>query len=350
MYLLLIGITFVLAKVCHENIELFFRNALCVSNKKFLTMVSFCLVTNVGVAVLGLNSLTVMQSLFINQMPEINRKFYEIVLASNQADADTPVEKIIGSDDRRCRLNFDSLNSENEHIIIDCYNLHGKGVLVLGDSHAIDLFGEIVSRFNNKFLIGITASGCRPHAPRSQCQYDAVLKFLESHPTMFNHIIYEQAGFYLLVDRFGNEGSREIFTDVSHDGTVTDVGVNKKNIHLVIDYLNKLSKFAPVTWFLPRVEPHINKKYIVKHGCEYKYKIRGNSDKIFEMLDQEILYNVKINENPYLKAISQNEIFKFNFPDDLLNCNDMFWSDGDHYSSSGERRFGKRLPADFLTY
>ena len=50
-----------------------------------------------------------------------------------------------------------------------------------------------------------------------------------------------------------------------------------------------------------------------------------------------------------LKPISQNKIFNFRFPEDYLNCKNLYWSDGDHFSADGEIRFGKRLPDNFLT-
>ncbi|MGB3317346.1 MAG: acyltransferase, partial [Albidovulum sp.] len=45
-----------------------------------------------------------------------------------------------------------------------CSASHGPGVLVLGDSHAIDLFGIVARQTPDDFVIGLSRSGCRPNS------------------------------------------------------------------------------------------------------------------------------------------------------------------------------------------
>ena len=42
----------------------------------------------------------------------------------------------------------------------------------------------------------------------------------------------------------------------------------------------------------------------------------------------------------YLSTI---ENLRFDPNSDLINCDEIFWSDGDHWSEAGELRFGARL-------
>jgi hypothetical protein len=167
-----------------------------------------------------------------------------------------------------CRFNVGSLNMEVSERILYCARVHGAGVLILGDSHAMDLFGAVSSRFESKFLIGITSGGCRPHTPEKGCQYDRVMQFVRDYPSAFRHIIFEQAGFYLLLDKFGRKGTRKMFSNLGHDDPIDWVAVDQEHIRLTTTYLVKLAEFVPVTWFLPRIEPHISKNFIMKNGCE----------------------------------------------------------------------------------
>lgn len=41
--------------------------------------------------------------------------------------------------------------------------------------------------------------------------------------------------------------------------------------------------------------------------------------------------------------MSQIELLNLSFPGDFLNCETLFWTDGDHFSDAGERRFGQRM-------
>jgi hypothetical protein len=163
-------------------------------------------------------------------------------------------------------------------------------------------------------------------------------------------VIYEQAGFYLLIDSAGKKGNRQMFSNLGYEDAVDGISVDKEHIERTLDYLVNLSLDVPITWFLPRIEPHINNKIVLKRGCEYDWKIRPGLKEIFMNLDNYITNAVKQRNNDRVKTVSQNEIFDFHFPSDFLSCNDRYWDDGDHLSSSGELRFGKRLPSRFLDF
>lgn len=248
-----------------------------------------------------------------------------------------------------CRLNARELTDELIKVINQCYVKYGKGVLILGDSHAIDLFGAVTSKFEHPFIIGVTQGGCRPHKPRPECHYDGVQKFIANSPEIFSLVIFEQAGFYLLKSSDGKKGSRKIFNSLAHNESVLDISIDTEHVVSVVNYLDKIASYIPVKWFLPRVEPHISRPYILKNGCEFDYVLRPNQYNIFNNLDGFISKYIDSIENQNLSWQSQNETFKFDFNDDFISCPNVYWSDGDHFSSSGEKYFGERLPMDFLT-
>ena len=215
---------------------------------------------------------------------------------------------------------------------------------MLGDSHAIDLFGIVTSSNSSTrvpFIIGLTKGGCRPHTPLLECQYDGFNEFLISYPNVIKGVIYEQAGFYLLKTK-NKKGEREMFSKIPLNDKVEGIHLDYKNIELTYQYLLKISDFVEVIWFGPRVEPHINSKAILKLGCDYPFKLRNNTYEVFDMLDDHIEDYIK-KDNNRIKFSSQNREFKYSFPTDFVNCNEIYWSDGDHLSSEGEKKFGERF-------
>ena len=44
-----------------------------------------------------------------------------------------------------------------------------------------------------------------------------------------------------------------------------------------------------------------------------------------------------------MNFLYQVEAFGFSFDRDLLDCDSIFWSDGDHFSLAGEKRFSGRF-------
>ena len=251
-----------------------------------------------------------------------------------------------------CRFNANYLTEELIIRLKQCHSEHGSGFLVLGDSHAEDLFGMVSSRFNNKFIVGLANTlGCRPHTHRKlnvQCQYDGVKEFLSKNEDVFHHVIYEQAGFYLLLDKYKNKGTRAMFSKLPLTSKVTGITLDTLHIDLVINYLVSISKFVPVTWFGSRVEPHLTERHILQNGCNYNFKLRENTEFIFNSLDQHI--NKKVDALPRINFLSQNKVLNYQFPDDFMNCDRIFWKDTDHLSTDGEKMLGERLPEEFLFF
>ncbi len=242
--------------------------------------------------------------------------------------------------DGECRFNVERLTTEIEEEILSCFKKHGKGVVILGDSHAIDLFSISLSSSQEPFLIGVTQIKCRPHSSEPQCQYEGFLSFVKKHPDVFTGVIYEQAGIYFLTQ--GNRSStRKIFSEVPLDGSVTEVSVSERPVRAVYDYLTELSKYVKVVWVGARIEPHISPKTILNKGCAYPYALRTNQKEVFDGLDNFIENLVAGNSS--IKFVSQQTLFNFEFPKDFMNCEQLFWVDGDHLSLSGIKNVASRF-------
>ena len=244
-----------------------------------------------------------------------------------------------------CRFNAHSFDRPTMERMNRCYRRFGPGDAVLGDSHAIDLFGELASRFKEPFLVGLTQESCRPQNPGARCQYARLLAYIRAHRVLRN-VIFEEAGFYLLQSPSGEPFKREMITTIPLDGALEDANVNFNAIATVASYLQSLSRFVPVTWLGPRLEPHFSNAAVISHGCAYPFQLRRNQSEVYSQLDNAISQIAA--RHPGVRYVSQIRLMKYSFPTDFMDCQNRYWADGDHLSSAGEVRFGKRLPANFL--
>ncbi|MDE2388432.1 MAG: hypothetical protein KGN35_05025, partial [Betaproteobacteria bacterium] len=159
-----------------------------------------------------------------------------------------------------------------------------------------------------------------------------------------------QAGFYLLLGKDGSKGTRTMFSNLAYAKKVDGINIDSAHINATLRYLLDLSKVVPVTWFTPRIEHHINPRLLLKNGCNFTYSLRPNLANTFLVLEAEIDKAIRKLGSGNISVVSQNAVFGFDFSVDLLNCKEVFWSDGDHFSETGEVRFGMRLPDNFLDF
>lgn len=283
---------------------------------------------------------------WLERQDEITKITYKILIESNPKFGGWGADSSGKQDFSQCRFNVEFITENVASRLRKCHQKFGDGILILGDSHAKDLFGMLSSRFDNEFLVGVTSTqGCRPHTPKDICPYDGVVDFV-SEFNIFSHIIYEQAGFYLMLDG-QRKGSRTMFSKFPIDDEVLGIGLDFEHIERVVQYLDELSKFTSVTWFGSRLEPHITDAMVIKHKCDYPYVLRPGLKALFNSLDESIKNKV---HKTSVKFLSQNQMLNYEFPSDFMSCENMLWDDGDYLSVYGEEVLGERLPGDFLTF
>ena len=244
-------------------------------------------------------------------------------------------------DDGACRFNAESLNAATQQRITACAARFGPGLLILGDSHAIDLFGEVISRASQPFIVGLTKGTCSPHFGDPECPFDALLAFLKRPDPAFARVLYEQAGFPLLANA-QQIGSRDIWLAIGQDTQVTGITRDGRRITADVAYVRQLASRVPVVWIGPRLDPMISLRAMMRHGCGYPYRLRPGQQAVYEALDADLASRAA--GVPGLTYVSQIKAMQFRFPADLIDCTRSLWQDTDHYSAAGEVEFAKRLP------
>src|SRR5690606_4012405 len=130
-----------------------------------------------------------------------------------------------------------------------CRQKYGKALIVLGDSHAMNLFNIISYSDVYPFIIGVSQPGCRPHNDDVDCHYRDFDVFLKNNKSIVNFLIYHQSGSYFIKDRLGNVDSQLAF--MGGFG-----GFDFGNIFKIKSYLNNLAADhkVKILWIGPFME------------------------------------------------------------------------------------------------
>lgn len=288
---------------------------------------------------------------WLAKQPENVRDTYVVLSRANPELSNWGADEFGNQDLAECRFNARNPTPEVQDRLLACAEKYGPGVLILGDSHAMDLYGVVASRFpDHPFIVGISQGGCRVFDWEPECHYDDTAAFIADHPGVFGKVIFEQAGVFLLREDNGAKGSREMFARLRLTQPVEHIEPDLKRIGIAVDYVAALSKLVPVVWFLPRAEPHIGTNYVLRTGCAGPYFFRENQYELFETLERVIAAAVDAVGSETLTWVSQNDLFHFDLSKDFMSCDEIYWSDSDHFSVPGEVRFGARLPDDFVDF
>jgi len=261
-----------------------------------------------------------------------------IVSSLRDAESGSPVVDLENRvDDGQCVFSAPHLSEEIANRIGECATMHGPGILVIGDSHATNLFHSIVRSERNvstSFLIGITTNGCHLPEIRKGCPYNEIYHFVENNQFTFARILYEKAGYLMFIP----PENRDVRAYIRNGGSAI---VDEERISGVVTWLNGLAEFSPIIWYGPRLSPLISHNEFYERGCDGDFSIKDSHVETYAKLDSAIEGLVKQGGN--LRYVSQINAMNFSYPEDFGGCDDLLWFDESHFSRSGETNFGNRF-------
>lgn len=323
-FIFLIIISILLGYFSWKFIELPFRNKSLVSRRMIFSLAAVGMLFNliVGLVSYYYNGF---ENIYISSFDSRAKNIYFS-------------DKIIDTD-IDCRFSSSELSLHTIEKFNFCEKKYGKALVIVGDSHAGNLYRAILYNSNNKFIFCLSNSAFMPYAPWRKKSGDDFLRFAAENRNKIVNIIYTQAGFYLMEDKYGAHGDRGFFKKIE----IPLYNPNKEYIEGVFLYLRELEKFAKVIWVGPGVEPHLNAAKLKKLSisCVKIYpRISENTLASFVELDKYLKDKSRAGAVPYFSSI---DVIKFNPEFDLYNCDSLYWIDGDHWSPQGEKEFGRRI-------
>lgn len=301
-----------------------------VSNHRALIMACGAAVTLMGIGIYG-HITRGLFDLWVQHSPPSRVRAFTLM--------DTAQAKQVSHfyDNGDCVFRINALTPEVESRLGGCRKKYGQGVVIIGDSHAINLFFVLKKHAQHTpFILGLSQGMCRPHSPLPICFYDKFLALLERHPDLFRDMIYTQSGSYL----FDVNPEQHRISDSPIDARVPDFDMNAAFVDAVAAYLVRLKPYGRVTWLGHRLEPQIRDKRIIMLGCDYPFALRPNQQEVFTRLDETV---GKRATQAGIRYVSQIDMLQFDMAHDFMSCDVTYWTDTNHFSEAGEARFGDRV-------
>lgn len=215
----------------------------------------------------------------------------------------------------------------------DCARRHGRGILLIGDSHAENIYHALRADGSKPFLAALWRGGCRPYHPRPECPYDELQGFLAEHAGSVSQLVFQMSGSHLILDHLGKPDSSAAFV-AGNDATL-----DLENIRNVIDYLSSIPVGPEVVWLGPYAEARVDLKDPANYSPE-KLRFNPVSLDLFARLDA--LIKSETEGQTALRYVSLVDVMGLGANSLIINeC--LTFSDVDHLSQCGEEMFSTAI-------
>ena len=222
-----------------------------------------------------------------------------------------------------------------------CRSKFGTPTIIIGDSHAENIFNAMSYSDEMNFIVSFAQGGCRPTGCEEGLsnQYIFFENLLSQMPDFTDGtLIYHQSGSHFISDHHGKFDSQTAFDELRYD-------ISEEKIHIVKSYLEGLAseKFSQVIWLGPFIEYRHNPKDLVKQSYQgglttELFQVNTSSIIIFEDLER-YLKNLNFNV-PNLQYIAFDQLYLVDL-NAIIETNSgevcFQFRDRDHFSHCGEK-------------
>ena len=216
---------------------------------------------------------------------------------------------------------------------LKCNSKFGPAIVVLGDSHAMNIYNSLFLTTSADFFVGISTGGCRPNSLKNTCPYQDFKKHIELSPKSINEVMFHQSGSYLISDKRGRVDSSAAFRQRD------SYQVMDSEIKFLINYLNDMGSIVRTSWIGPFPELRIDPSWFqIKTN---RVKPNPIVKKAFLDLEKHIdfsLMEAKLNFR-YVSLIKSLGSKQFEYK--VGTC--ILFRDLDHWSTCGEAVFSKEI-------
>ena len=232
-------------------------------------------------------------------------------------------------DNGACKFWTPSLDGNFHSRFLKCHSKFGRAIVVLGDSHAMNIYNALFPTTRSDFLVGIAAGGCRLNTQLDHCHYDDFKRFLKSSPNSIKQVIFHQSGSYLISDERGDVDTNLAFK------SQTSYRIKDDDIQFLLRYLNDMGRNVATTWLGPFPELRTDPTWIQVKANQVKPN--PIVKEAFLDLEDKIIFYLK-KENNTFRYVSLSEILGYRqFEYKVGSC--ILFRDNDHWSTCGEELF-----------
>jgi len=351
---LLILLTFVLSIISYFLIEKPFRNKQFLNIKKFSVAIIALLVVvlTINYIVIDLKGLKErLSNNFFHSSQNIDEKLLESKAKDHYENLDIPkiILESIGKteegnfDNEDCIFWSKEFNYSFNNRFNKCREKYKKGIFIIGDSHAINLFQIFAQSNMYDFVASVSQGSCRPHGCFTKQNHyrifkDDFVKSLDKNIT----VIYHQSGSYFMLDKDNNNDSQKTFDENFYK-------VDYENLDIVRKFLNIISEKidSNLIWIGPFTEYRFDPKQIIRLQYDElikKLNINETSIQFFKQLENDIGYFLDGKDKKF-KYIGFEKIYEIKSQAILKYENGYCFqfNDTDHFSKCGTEIAAKNL-------
>jgi hypothetical protein len=266
-------------------------------------------------------------------------------LTDNQRNVYQLIRKYTGGDmyldmvdDGDCIFWGRMIDAAFESRFKNCSKKFGKATVILGDSHALNIYNAFAKSNAKNFIVGIARGGCRPHENFPYCHYDSFNNFVENNQGLIESVIFHQSGAYLI-----GESDGTVYYDSHLKNEVSMFSLHMSNIRAVSLYLGNLSKHVHVIWLGPFIEARVS--FESMHRFNDGLKLNEKSFELFSKLDNELKVMLS-SAGLKFKYVPFSEVLQIN-RDFLLVDECLTFRDADHFSVCGELIVSRKISEVF---
>jgi peptidoglycan/LPS O-acetylase OafA/YrhL len=221
-------------------------------------------------------------------------------------------------DDGLCHIWQTKIDGALEKRFADCVGKHGAALVVLGDSHAMDLFNAFAAASGRPFVVGVSRGACGPARFSDKvCPYGKFLEFAAKNKTSIARVYLMQSGKF-----FANNGA-----------------LDETAVGSAAGFLKQLSADVPSVWMGPHYQPDVNLD-VLNPFVPFEGQFTAQSAVEITALDDVMAKRAAAAGLNYVSLVKATHVDPAH---DLIIDGQFTYSDEDHWSSAGERVFGARL-------
>ena len=316
----IIVLTFFLSALSHRFIEAPLRYR--ASKVQFISFISLLFLL-VSVPLSTLVSQKNFQKYWMEIAPKtFSENFYLI--------SDTLAETVL--QEQTCKVDlFAASAQEIQKVFHNCRKQHNKAVVILGDSHGVNLYNAAHLSEEIPFLINLTQGGCRPKVCRQRTILDIAPLLRDT-----DKVVFHQSGGHFVFDEYGDTGQPAAFASL-------DYSIDKAGMLQTSEYLQSLAANlrAELIWLGPFPEYQYDPKEIVRGSmlgwdlAKYK-RINPNSIVILENVENEL---TKVDHSSY-RYIPFQSFYPVKNNANIISAQGKScfqFRDEDHFSFCGEQ-------------
>lgn len=330
-YYPLIALTFLCAFISYLFVEKPFRDRKKLSRKTVFAASLLASAVCVFIGLYGYFS-NGFEKIYVRNLSEDRQKIYAYLKKNEFGDQYDEMPK-----DKECVFWQRSLDDAFAQRFEACAKNHGKGVLVIGDSHSMNIYGALARNNAYPFLASITRGNCRIHGNKSLCDYRDIEGFLARHKKQIRMLVYHQTARFL----FKSDHADYFSSDLLKMQNIPMLDFNEENISATISYLDSVSSGIDIVWLGPRIEPMIRKNQLWR-SMNASFKIRDDVVRNYSALDDYLKEKI-MNGKHAFRYVSLQDAIAFGKETDLFMGDCVTFRDSDHFSVCGERIFGPRI-------